>query len=189
MAMDQPETQGGSAVRAGAHDLVSSSCLLSAKPFFSTTHVTKPQNPPTCSPHPANPSFLLRLVFASSRSHQAPKHRSDMPPALPATTSARAKASFQKNGPRLTEREIKRIERDAVLFRRAEELKERDANRKRAKEKARLKEARERESRRKTGLGLATQLVGFSHSQGRMKVGTFSYRRVGKFCLSVRVEC
>jgi hypothetical protein len=103
-----------------------------------------------------------------------------MPPALPATTSARAKASFRKNGPRLTEREIKRIERDAVLSRRAEELKERDANRKRAREKARMKEVREREARRKTGLGLATQLVGFSHSQRRMKVGTFSYRRVGK---------
>jgi hypothetical protein len=94
-----------------------------------------------------------------------------MPPTHTATTSKRAKASFKKNGPRLPEHEMRSIERGAILDRRAEELKARDAKRKRARDKLRAKEAREREGRRKVGLGLATQLVGFSHSQRGMKVG------------------
>ncbi|QDS70121.1 hypothetical protein FKW77_005359 [Venturia effusa] len=86
-----------------------------------------------------------------------------------ATTSTRAKASFKKNGPRLPEHEMRRIARGATLDRRAEELRERDAKRKRAREKARAKEARDREGRAKIGLGLATQLAGFSHTQKAMK--------------------
>lgn len=92
-----------------------------------------------------------------------------------ATTSTRAKASFKKNGPRLPEHEMRRIERGARLDRRAEELKERDAKRKKAREKASAKEARDREGRAKIGLGLATQLVGFSHTQKAMKVGLFLF--------------
>ena len=68
---------------------------------------------------------------------------------------------------------MRRIERGSVLDRRAEELKEREAKRKKAREKARLREARDREGRAKMGLGLATQLVGFSHTQRGMKVGFF----------------
>jgi len=88
-----------------------------------------------------------------------------------ATTSTRAKASFKKNGPRIPKHEMRRIERGATLDRRAEELKEREVKKKRAREKQRFREAREREGRAKMGLGLATQLVGFSHSQRGMKVG------------------
>jgi hypothetical protein len=161
------------------------------------TCATKPRN--TCHNVPIPPLniFFFWTCLLLLLGRLQPSSVLAMPPTPhAATTSTRAKASFKKNGPRLPQYEMKRIERGAILDRRAEEVKEREAKRKRAKEKQRLKEAREREGRAKMGLGLATQLVGFSHTQRGMKVGfvlfVCSLRHEialwsTRFCL--RVEC
>jgi hypothetical protein len=96
------------------------------------------------------------------------------------TTLRRAKADFMKSGPRMPERELKKIERAAELDSRAEELREKEKRRKQAKRKREEKDHKEREAKRRMGIGLATQLAGFSHTQKRMKRGMESFLAKGK---------
>jgi hypothetical protein len=72
------------------------------------------------------------------------------------------------------------MERGAELERRAEELRERDKRRRQAQKRREQQEEREREVRRKMGVGLATQLAGFSHTQKRMKGAMESFLGVRK---------
>lgn len=94
-----------------------------------------------------------------------------MPPAQ-ATTLRRAKAQYKKSGPvAISSSEQRRLSRQVELDRRAQAVKERDKRRK-AAEKARVeREDKERVARKQLGIGLATQLVGYSLTQKQMKGG------------------
>ena len=84
-------------------------------------------------------------------------------------TLRQVKAEWKKRSSYVSDAERKRLERGAELDRRAEAIRERDRRRKVAQERREQHEEREREARRKTGVGLATQLAGFNHTQKRMK--------------------
>jgi hypothetical protein len=75
---------------------------------------------------------------------------------------------------------MKKFERAAELEKRAEAAKERDRKRKFAQQKREERESKEREARRKMGIGLATQLAGFSHSQKKMKGAMEGFLGLGK---------
>jgi hypothetical protein len=88
-----------------------------------------------------------------------------------ATTIRRAKAQYRKSGPQLAPAEQKRVARAVQLDKRRQATKEREQRRKKA-EKARVeRQQKEQEARKQLGIGLATQLVGYSLSQKQMKGG------------------
>jgi hypothetical protein len=87
------------------------------------------------------------------------------------TTSRQAKADFRKHGPRVSDAELRKIERRDELEARANRLKELEKKRKLSKRKREEKDEREQDAKRRMGIGVATQLAGFSHSQKRMKSG------------------
>lgn len=87
----------------------------------------------------------------------------------PPQTLRRAKAAYKKGHSTLSEAEAKRIERLEVLERRACRVKLSEQRRKEAERKRVDKEERERQARRQLGVGLATQLAGYSHTQAKMK--------------------
>ena len=90
-------------------------------------------------------------------------------PHLPPRTLRQAKADFKNRKPTISEAEHKRLERLSELNRRAEELQERGKKRRLAQKRRKEQEHREKDARRKMGVGLATQLAGFSHTQKRMR--------------------
>lgn len=61
--------------------------------------------------------------------------------------------------------------RDLELDKRAKATKEREARRKHAEKMRVLREEKERKAREQLGIGKATQMIGFSHTQKSMKVG------------------
>jgi hypothetical protein len=87
------------------------------------------------------------------------------------STSHQAKADFRKHGPRVSDAELKKMERRDELEARADRLKELEKKRKQSKRKREEREGKERDAKRRMGIGLATQLAGFSHTQKRMKSG------------------
>ncbi|KAK3076344.1 hypothetical protein LTS18_013270, partial [Coniosporium uncinatum] len=87
-----------------------------------------------------------------------------------AQTLRQAKASHRKStGIAISTLERKRIERGAELDTRAEKAREQERRRKSAQKKKAEREEKERVKRKQLGIGLATQLVGFRHTQRRMK--------------------
>lgn len=95
-------------------------------------------------------------------------------------TLRQAKAAYKKQGPRLSERERRQIERGAELLRRAERAKEQERRRKDYQRRREDRERKEREARRSVGIGLATQLAGYSHTQTAMKRGMERFLGVGR---------
>lgn len=88
-----------------------------------------------------------------------------------AQTSREVKREYKKNGPRLPEQQLRQLERAAVLDERAARFRQQEERRRIAKKKREEKERKEREVRRHLGVGLATQLVGYSHTQAQLKNG------------------
>jgi hypothetical protein len=88
-----------------------------------------------------------------------------------AQTSTELKKQHKKNGPRLNERQQKQLERDSELEQRAARAREAEERRKAAKKKREEREAKELKARQQIGVGLATQLVGYSHTQAQLKNG------------------
>ena len=101
------------------------------------------------------------------------------PQHIPPQTSKQAKAAYKKHGFRLSTRDLREIERAEELQRRADRIKEQECRKKLAQKRKAEKEQREREARVKSGIGLATQLAGYNHSQVRMKNGMESFLRKG----------
>ena len=101
------------------------------------------------------------------------------PQHVPPQTSKQAKAAYKKHGFRLSTRDLREIERAEELQRRADRIKEQECRKKLAQKRKAEKEQREREARVKSGIGLATQLAGYNHSQVRMKNGMESFLRKG----------
>ncbi|KAK7537529.1 uncharacterized protein J3D65DRAFT_668173 [Phyllosticta citribraziliensis] len=102
-----------------------------------------------------------------------------MPPTIKQTLK-QAKADYKKYGPRVSEKDKRQLERGIELDRRAEGIKERERRRKDAEKKRREKEAREKETRRSMGVGRATQLAGFNHTQKQLKGAMESFLGLGK---------
>ena len=97
-------------------------------------------------------------------------------------TIRQAKAAYKKSGGsvRLTEAEKRRLERQIELDRRAERIQYRE-NQKKIQQKRRTEqEQQERESLLESGIGLATQLVGFDHTQAQMKKGMEAFLGISK---------
>ena len=88
-----------------------------------------------------------------------------------AQTSTELKKQHKKHGPRLNERQQKQLERDFELEQRATRAREAEDRRKAAKKKREEREAKEEKARQQIGVGLATQLVGYSHTQAQLKNG------------------
>lgn len=88
-----------------------------------------------------------------------------------AQTSTELKKQHKKHGPRLNERQQKQLERDFELEQRATRAREAEERRKAAKKKREEREAKEAKARQQIGVGLATQLVGYSHTQAQLKNG------------------
>lgn len=104
-----------------------------------------------------------------------------MPP-VHLQTSKEAKASYKKtnNGtPRLNERQRKQLARDLVLQDRADKERERESRRQWAIKQKAKREEQERSLRQQQGIGLATQLAGYSHTQKRMKSAMEGFLRNG----------
>ncbi|KAJ9636374.1 hypothetical protein H2199_008049 [Coniosporium tulheliwenetii] len=89
----------------------------------------------------------------------------------PPQTLRRAKAAYKKGHSTLSEAEAKRIERLEELERRACRAKLSEQRRKEAERKRLEKEEKERQARRQLGVGLATQLAGYSHTQREEEEG------------------
>jgi hypothetical protein len=97
-----------------------------------------------------------------------------------AQTSTELKKQRNKNGPQLTERQQKQLERDHELDKRAARAREAEERRKAAKKKREQKEAKEAEARKQMGIGLATQMIGYRHTQAQLKNGMEAFLGVQK---------
>ena len=95
-------------------------------------------------------------------------------------TLRQAKADYKKYGPRLSEKDVSRFERAAELDRRAEAIRTREKRRRQAQQRREEQERREDDVRRKMGIGLATQLAGYSKTQQQMKAGMEAFLGLGK---------
>ncbi|KAJ6200647.1 hypothetical protein J3E72DRAFT_437194 [Bipolaris maydis] len=97
-----------------------------------------------------------------------------------AQTSTEVKRQHRKNGPVLSERQRKQLERELELNKRATYAREAEERRKAAKKKRTEKEAKEAAARKQLGVGLATQLIGYSHTQAQLKNGMEAFLGLNK---------
>jgi hypothetical protein len=88
-----------------------------------------------------------------------------------AQTTSEVKKQHKQSGPRIPERQLKQLERGHELDERAARLREAEIGRKAAKKKREQREEKERNARKQMGVGLATQLIGYSHTQRQLKSG------------------
>ncbi|KAH8723734.1 hypothetical protein GQ44DRAFT_570979, partial [Phaeosphaeriaceae sp. PMI808] len=88
-----------------------------------------------------------------------------------AQTSSEAKKNHKQYGLGLPARQQKQLERAHELDARAVRLREAENRRKAAKKKRDIKEEKEKTMRKQMGIGLATQLIGYSHTQAQLKTG------------------
>lgn len=93
------------------------------------------------------------------------------PPNRIAQTTSEVKRLHKQNGPRLAERQMRQLERGHELDVRAARLREAEERRKAARKKREEREEKETAARRQMGVGLATQLIGYSHTQAQLKNG------------------
>lgn len=95
-------------------------------------------------------------------------------------TLRQAKADYKKYGPRLSDKDLNRFERAAELDRRAEAIRAREKRRRQAQQRREEQERSNEDARRKMGIGLATQLAGYSKTQQQMKAGMETFLGLGK---------
>mgnify|MGYP003624102636 CR=1 FL=1 len=129
-------------------------------------------------PHTVGPA-VIAITFANDCPRYAPPTMAPTPLRI-AQTSSEAKQQHKKNGPRLPERQLKQLERAHELDVRAARLREAEDRRRAARKKRDEREARERAARQQTGVGLATQLIGYSHTQAQLKSGMETFLGVRK---------
>ncbi|KAL1652007.1 hypothetical protein SLS58_000130 [Diplodia intermedia] len=95
-------------------------------------------------------------------------------------TSRQVKDAYSKRNGRLSEDEVRRLEKLAAADRHAEELRERDKRKKEAKKRREDKDRKERDARRRNGIGDATQACGWNFTQRRQKDWFRTYFRKGQ---------
>ena len=97
-------------------------------------------------------------------------------------TIRQAKAEYKKSGGtvRLSDSERRRLERQAELDRRAQRIQYREDQKKLQHRRKMEQEQQEREKLCENGIGLATQLAGFNHTQAQMKRGMETFLGISK---------
>lgn len=103
-----------------------------------------------------------------------------MPPNRTAQTSTEVKKAYKKNGSVISDRTHKQLERGYELDQRAAREREAERRRRLAKEKRLERERKEENVRKQLGVGLATQLIGYSHTQANLKKGMEAFLGVNK---------
>lgn len=103
-----------------------------------------------------------------------------MPPKHIAQTSTEVKKAYKQNGPVISDRTHKQLQRGHDLEQRAAREREAEQRRKLAKEKRIEREKKEEQVRRQIGVGLATQLIGYSHTQAHLKKGMEAFLGINK---------
>lgn len=102
------------------------------------------------------------------------------PPRRLAQTSTEVKRLHKKSGPFIPEHQQKQLQRALELDERAARLREAEDRRRAAKTKRAEREEKEARARKQMGLGLATQLIGYSHTQAQLKSGMEAFLGVKK---------
>lgn len=103
-----------------------------------------------------------------------------MPPKHIAQTSTEVKKAYKKNGSAISERAHKQLRRGHELEQRAAREREAEKRRKLAKGKRLEREKKEEQTREQMGVGLATQLIGYSHTQANLKKGMEAFLGINK---------
>ncbi|KZM24911.1 uncharacterized protein EKO05_0002680 [Ascochyta rabiei] len=103
-----------------------------------------------------------------------------MPPNRTAQTSTEVKKAYKKNGAAISERTHKQLQRGHDLEERAAREREAEKRRKAVKEKREERERKEKAARQQLGVGLATQMIGYSHTQAHLKKGMEAFLGVNK---------
>jgi hypothetical protein len=120
---------------------------------------------------------LARLRKTSTATDTCALHQHDAHLAMTPTphriaqTSTELKRQHRKNGNVLSERQKKQLERELELNQRAAHAREAEERRKAAMKRRKEKEVKEAAARKQLGVGLATQMIGYSHTQARLKNG------------------
>lgn len=95
-------------------------------------------------------------------------------------TSTEAKKAYKRNGPALPEWQKRRLVREAELEQRAARIRESEERRQTNKKRKQERERKEIEARKRNGVGMATQLIGYSRSQAQMKNAMETYFGISK---------
>lgn len=95
-------------------------------------------------------------------------------------TSTEVKKQYKKNGVVVPPQKLKQLERGLELDLRATRCRESEERRKAAKKKRVERDAKEERARQQIGIGLATQMVGYSHTQAQLKNGMEAFLGVKK---------
>src|SRR5690242_1646994 len=125
------------------------------------------------------PSARTSDTQHASHSHPSPRCAT-MPPKHIAQTSTEVKKAYKQNGPVISDRTHKQLQRGHDLEQRAAREREAEQRRKLAKEKRIEREKKEEQVRRQIGVGLATQLIGYSHTQAHLKKGMEAFLGINK---------
>lgn len=102
------------------------------------------------------------------------------PPYRTALTSTEVKKQYKKNAQNISARQQKQLERASELDERAAKCRDAEERRKAAKKKREQREDKEERARRQIGVGLATQMIGYSHTQAQLKNGMEAFLGVSK---------
>ena len=89
----------------------------------------------------------------------------------PAQTTSEVKKQYKQHGAGISAQQRALLQRGHELDERAARHREAEARRRAAKDKRAEKLHKEETARRQIGIGLATQLVGYSHTQAQLKSG------------------
>ncbi|KAJ4991152.1 hypothetical protein SVAN01_03280 [Stagonosporopsis vannaccii] len=103
-----------------------------------------------------------------------------MPPKHIAQTSTEVKKAYKQNGSAISDRTHKQLQRGYELEQRAAREREAEQRRKLAKEKRIEREKKEDQIRKQIGVSLATQLIGYSHTQAHLKKGMETFLGINK---------
>lgn len=103
-----------------------------------------------------------------------------MPPKHVAQTSTEAKKAYKKNGPVIPEHTHKQLQRGYELDQRATREREAEKRRRLAKDRREERERKEKTTREQLGVGLATQMIGYSHTQAKLKKGMEAFLGISK---------
>ena len=118
--------------------------------------------PPAWKHHyPGNTTIQHQIVHATMA----------IAPGRMVQTSTEAKKKYKNGVVALPARQLKQLERGLELDERAARYRELEEKRKAAKKRREEREAKEAHARQEIGIGLATQMIGYSHTQAQLKNG------------------
>jgi hypothetical protein len=112
--------------------------------------------------------------------HPPPQRAMPNTTTRPAQTTSEVKKQYKQHGAGLTTQQRAHLLRGHELDERAARHREAEARRRAAKDKRAERLRKEEAARQQIGIGLATQLVGYSHTQAQLKSGMEAFLGVKK---------